>query len=453
MPATANGKPGRETTVGILFFVALGLLGVFTILIGDIPVFKQTWSFDVLFDDVGGLEKGQDVLYAGGQVGKIREIQSEETKIRVILDIQKGLRVYRDGVITIEEKSALGGMRVAITRGTPAAGTLAPGDEVQGKGLNTLTTQIKDAAQKISRLADTANDALSSLKEGKGTLGKLWSEEAVYNDLKAAIADLKETSANFRSITRKVDGGEGILGQFVNDNESRDNLKDILASWKNVSKKLESGEGALGDLVMNPDTKKDFKETLVKFKEFGNSVTKLKTFLGTSYTSVPEDHYTVTKIYLRLEPREDRYYLIGGSFFRIQDSSPLTTPRTMLDDELIGKVDVQIAQRFLDNNAMTFRGGFIEGKPGLGLDYATTCYGNPFVATLEGRASWDDSRIHEAYDPFLLRAKVDMTFYKYFHLMVGVNSLTERPRGMYGIGFEFQDQDLKYLLGAMGTGR
>ena len=80
MPAASGGKAGRATTVGILFFVALGLLGVFTILIGDVPIFKKTWTFYATFEDVGGLEEGQDVLYAGGQVGKVKDIINEPTQ-------------------------------------------------------------------------------------------------------------------------------------------------------------------------------------------------------------------------------------------------------------------------------------------------------------------------------------------------------------------------------------
>lgn len=449
---SANGKGSRDTTVGMLFFLTLGLLGVFTILIGDIPLFKRTWTFDALFDDVGGLEKGQDVLYAGGKIGTVKEILTEPDKIRVHLEIRGNVQIYRNSEITIEEKSALGGMRIAMTRGTPGGGVINAGEAMTGKGLFTLTTQIKDAAQRISRLSDTANETLASVRDGKGTLGKLWTQDELYEEIRTAVSDLKETARNFRSISQKIDEGEGILGELVNNPESKRNLREILASWRNISRKIEQGEGAVGDLIMNPDTKQEVKTAITKVREFGESVTKLKTFIGTSYAVVPDDKYSISKIYLRMEPRSDRYYLIGGTFFSIRDASSLTTPRTMDDDDPIGKFDAQIAQRFMDNR-MTFRGGLLEGKIGAGLDYATTYKGMPFVVTLEGRQAYDDERIHEAYDPFLLRLKTDLTLWKYFHVMAGVNSLTDRPSGMYGVGFEFQDQDLKYLVGALGTGK
>jgi phospholipid/cholesterol/gamma-HCH transport system substrate-binding protein len=448
----ADGKGSRDTAVGMLFFLTLGLLGVFTILIGDIPLFKHTWTFDALLDDVGGLEKGQDVLYAGSKIGTVKEIVTEPDKIRVRLEIRGDVRIYRNTEIMIEEKSALGGMRITMTRGTPGGGSISAGEAMTGKGLFTLTTQIKDAAQRISRLADTANETLASVRDGKGTLGKLWNEDTVYDELRTAVSDIRETASNLRSITRKVDLGEGVLGELVNNSESKQNLKEILASWRTISRKIEQGEGAMGDLIMNPDTKQEVKTAITKVREFGESVTKLKTFLGTSYTAVPDDKYSMAKIYLRMEPRADRYYLIGGTFFSIRDASRLTTPRTMEDSDPIGKFDAQIAQRFMDNR-MAFRGGLLEGKIGAGLDYATTYRGMPFVVTLEGRQSYDDNRLHEDYDPFLLRLKTDLTLWKYFHILLGVNSLTERPRGMYGIGFEFQDQDLKYLVGALGTGK
>lgn len=449
----ANGKTSRDTAVGVLFFATLGLLGVFTILIGEVPIFKSTWTFDTLFDDVGGLERGQDVLYAGSKIGTVKAIETRPDRIMVRIEVQGDITVYRDGIITIEEKSALGGMRVTITRGTPAAGVIRPGETLEGKGLSTLTTEIKDAARKISKLSDTANEAMASVRDGKGTLGKIWNEDELYVDIKAAVADLKETAKNFRAISAKIDGGQGILGELVNDEGSRANLKDILASWRNISKNIEEGKGAVGDLVMNPETKREVKEAIVKVREFGESVTKLKTHIGLSAVSVPDDKYSISKLYLRLEPRPDRYYLIGASFFSIRDASRLSTPRTAADeDDFIAKLDAQIAQRFMDNR-FTLRGGLLEGKPGLGVDYLTTFKGSPLVFSLEGRPAYDDSRIHEDYDPFLLRLKADLTLWKYFHVYAGVNSLLDRPRAMVGVGFEFQDQDLKYLVGALGAGR
>lgn len=449
--ATPPLKRHRETLVGALFFAALGLLGFFTILIGDIPIFKSTWSFDILFDDVGGLETGQDVLYAGSKIGTVKGIITRTDKIVVRVEIQSDVKVYHDAAIVIEEKSALGGMRIAMTRGTPAGGIIRPDDVMIGKGLATLTTQIKEAAQKISRLADTATDTLSSVKEGKGSLGKLWTEDALYDDLRTAVSDIREAARNFRSVGEKIDQGQGILGEMVNNEESRENLRSILKSWKDISDKIVGGEGAVGDLVMNPETKKEVKETITKLKDVGDAFTKVRTFIGVNTVAVPDDHYSVSKIYLRLEPRPDRYYLIGGSFFSIQDRSPLSTPRTMEDDEYISKIDLQIAQRFMDNNRMTFRAGLLEGKPGAGLDYLTSVHKLPLMFSLEGRGSWDDSRIHEAYDPILLRLKADLTIFKHFHLIAGVNSLLERPAAMVGIGFEFQDQDLKYLVGTLGA--
>ncbi len=188
----ANGRPLRETAVGGICFATLGLLGVFTILIGDIPIFKSTWTFDVLFDDVGGLERGQDVLYAGSKIGSIKEILTETEKIRVTLEISGPVVIYRDAEILIEEKSALGGMRVSMTRGTPKGGTIKRGEAMTGKGLSTLSSEIKEAARKVAKLSDAATEAIAAVNEGKGTIGKLWTQDDLYHDLKTAISDLKE---------------------------------------------------------------------------------------------------------------------------------------------------------------------------------------------------------------------------------------------------------------------
>jgi phospholipid/cholesterol/gamma-HCH transport system substrate-binding protein len=82
------------------------------------------------------------------------------------------------------------------------------------------------------------------LRAGRGTAGKLLSDDALYNDTRAAIADLRASAEkingvadDFRSITNDLQAGKGTAGKFLKTNsfmtmpEAR--LPDLILRPKN----------------------------------------------------------------------------------------------------------------------------------------------------------------------------------------------------------------------------
>ena len=65
-----------EAVVGIFMLAVLALLAYFTIVISGVDVMKgrETASFDVVFDSVGGLKEHDNVMYRGTKVGRVEEI-------------------------------------------------------------------------------------------------------------------------------------------------------------------------------------------------------------------------------------------------------------------------------------------------------------------------------------------------------------------------------------------
>jgi len=70
----------------------------------------------------------------------------------------------------------------------------------------------------------SARSGTSGPEEGKGTLGKLVNDDALYTDMKSAMASLN-------GIMKKVERGEGTLGKLVNDDSlyftAKDSLKKV----------------------------------------------------------------------------------------------------------------------------------------------------------------------------------------------------------------------------------
>ena len=55
--------------------------------------------------------------------------------------------------------------------------------------VNDFATSGTDLAQRLSKLSDEINDIVKNVKEGKGTVGRLFNDESLYNNLNATIRD------------------------------------------------------------------------------------------------------------------------------------------------------------------------------------------------------------------------------------------------------------------------
>ena len=57
------------------------------------------------------------------------------------------------------------------------------------------------------------------LNEGKGTVGKLYKDEEIYNRANALVAKFDATTARLDRVIAKVESGEGTVGKLLYDEQ------------------------------------------------------------------------------------------------------------------------------------------------------------------------------------------------------------------------------------------
>jgi phospholipid/cholesterol/gamma-HCH transport system substrate-binding protein len=68
---------------------------------------------------------------------------------------------------------------------------------------------------------------VSQVGAGKGTLGKLVKDEAIYNDARTAIARFNTTASRIDSVVAGAQRGEGRLGKLITDDQLYSNLNNL----------------------------------------------------------------------------------------------------------------------------------------------------------------------------------------------------------------------------------
>ena len=187
---------GIFVLVGILFFIG-GIL-----MIGNLhETFKNKMKVVSLFDDVGGLKKGNNIWFSGVKIGTVSNLRFYGTsQVEVSMNIETKVQQYirKDAKVKISSDGLIGNKILVIYGGTPAAPEVVEGDTLGVEKTFTSEDMINTLqANNTNFLAITGDLKMitKKLAAGEGTIGKLLTDDAIYTHINAATASLQTASA------------------------------------------------------------------------------------------------------------------------------------------------------------------------------------------------------------------------------------------------------------------
>jgi len=277
MPRTRS-LAWSELKVGVLSITAVVITAVTIIMLtGGRGFFWQRYSLKTRFPNVAGLKAGSPVRLAGVEVGSVQDVDLSGEQVDVIFEVNDDFRdrITTGSMATLGSISLLGESAVDITpsrTGTPipewgyvpnGPPAMAIGDITNsaGKGLEELNAILLDVRRgrgtigklmtdeqlytELNRFVSSANELTTGIKQGKGSIGKLLNDPATANALEASLK-------NVEGITRKLSAGEGSLGRLLNDDAFARDLSSATSNINSLVAKLNSGQGTAGKLLNDP---------------------------------------------------------------------------------------------------------------------------------------------------------------------------------------------------------
>ena len=265
MPRSTRNVTLSQMRVGIFVLLAIGIL-VFLILnaSGDINPFSKKLHLKARFGDANGLRDGSEVRLAGVRVGKVDEITllppsdvPNAPRVEVLMTINSTIdgrpaneRIRSDSTAQQGSPSLLGNeMLINITPGTAVGQPVRDYAILPSSSSNTVNdfaTSGTDLAQRLSKLSDEINGIVKDVKGGKGTVGRLFTDEQLYNNLNATIRETED-------VMRQVRSGQGSAGRFLNDPALYNNANEISVSLRAIAADLRAGRGTAGRLLTDDE--------------------------------------------------------------------------------------------------------------------------------------------------------------------------------------------------------
>ena len=240
MPRTRS-LAWSELKIGLLSVVALVIASFLIFMVsGSGGLFWQRYSIKTVFSNIAGLKVGAPVRIAGVEVGSVTQLDFVGDKVEVTLEVSKEQqpRITGKSVAALGSVSLLGEGAVDIT--PESGGTPIPEwGYVRNSGTTGLLSSV---AEEATKGIEETTALLKDIREGKGTLGKLVTDDALYRELNSFV-DAAE------SVTRGLSEGRGTLGRLATNPAAAQSLERSLANLEMVTGRIRNGEGSLGRLV------------------------------------------------------------------------------------------------------------------------------------------------------------------------------------------------------------
>ncbi|MGB7842950.1 MAG: MlaD family protein [Salinimicrobium sp.] len=292
-----NLKLGIFTIVGLLIFVAaVYFIGNRQNLFGD------NSRITSVFKNVNGLQAGNNVRYAGVNVGTVKKINIvNDTSIAVHMSIDESARqlIKTNATAAISSDGLVGSMIIDIIPGEAnGSRSIKFGDTIGSISkvatadmLSTLNTTNENAALLTADLLKITN----AINNGEGTLGALIKDDSMVIDIKQSLINLRRTSGSaavtINNLNRKISkiNFEGNLaGVLFNDSIAASNLSEIIVNLNNSVKEIEemsaslnafsgeirSGEGVLNSVINDTTIVNHLEATLKNAEEASKKLDK-----------------------------------------------------------------------------------------------------------------------------------------------------------------------------------
>ncbi|MCX7675170.1 MAG: MlaD family protein [Bdellovibrionaceae bacterium] len=387
--------------VGIFAAIALAILGLMAIGVGDSPELLgggKRYHFRVA--DASGLIKGSKVKMSGIPVGVIKSIQYEGGQAKITIAVPDDYPLYASAKVRIKSQGILGDKYIDISPGNSADTQLAEGDQiliVQDMGsLDQLVGQVSQISESIKIIANNLAEAVSEDGTNRHVLGRIVRNvEKLTADISEIAADNKEQIGDIVDNLQRVTAS---LDEILNDPSPKglknrlqvamERLDNSLKNIEEITGKINKGEGTLGKLISDENTSDVIENTLDSIDVAYGGVSSLQMSLNLQSQYLAEMNAARTTVGLLIEPGPDRHYFIGitddpAGVVDITETKTTvgnSTTETREERRYLSKTQFNLwfGKTFYN---LTVRAGLIQSSAGVGLDYSF--WGDRFVFTTE----------------------------------------------------------------------
>jgi phospholipid/cholesterol/gamma-HCH transport system substrate-binding protein len=264
-----------ELRVGIFVLVGLFILGAGIFYVTAPGILGPKYGLKTYLPEVAGLSNGAPVRLDGVEIGNVESVKivprtkdkvpDRRKNIEVDMRVDKKFREYilTDSTASLVTEGLLGNRYLNLTRGVTGV-PIADNGEVPGseeKAMKEVVERSAEVLGNLNALSDDIRQLIQGVKEGKGSLGKLLTDEQAYNHLNSILAKGDVMVSN-------IQAGQGTLGKLVVSEEMYTKVDTGLDNVNVILADVRAQKGTIGKLMYDPSLFDQAKKALTN----GNAV-------------------------------------------------------------------------------------------------------------------------------------------------------------------------------------
>ena len=285
-----RGENKRSVIVGIFVFIGIAILvtGILT-LGGQQKKFVKAIQLKTVFDDIGGLQAGNNIWFSGVKIGTVRKINFYgDAQVEIIMNVEEEVVEFirKDSKATISSDGLIGNKIIVIYGGTTMAPPVEDGDRLESV-MPLDTDQMMETLQvnneNLVEITGNLKNLTSKLAEGDGMVGAALTDSLLAENFRAIVNNLNQTSENtkrmiaeLQSFTAKLNQEGNLFNDLVTDTTMAADLKQTMESFRQaaanseemtqklteITGKFDDPNNSMGMLLNDPEFAQSLKSTL-----------------------------------------------------------------------------------------------------------------------------------------------------------------------------------------------
>lgn len=225
-------ETGNKLRLGIFvsISVTLFILGIY--FIGERQqLFSGTFHISSIFKDISGLQIGNNVRFSGINVGVIDDIQQiTDSTVRVDMMINDDTKKFikKNAKAIIGSDGLMGNRIIIITPGTTGQKAISEDDVIatlQPVTVDDILIKLKVTSDNAANITSDLSIIMASVREGKGTIGKLIMDSVLAENVDQALVNIKRGAGGFNQNMNAASHNILLKGYFKKKKNNKEDQK------------------------------------------------------------------------------------------------------------------------------------------------------------------------------------------------------------------------------------
>lgn len=257
-----NKNLNRNLNLGMLVFAGLILFILGVYFIGDKQnMFGNTTKIYGLFRNVNGLKLGNNVRYAGLNVGTVKKIELKNDSlvfVQMVISDEATPFIKKDAVVSIGSDGLVGNTIIDIFQGQPQSAPIGNGDTLRAKkmvGTDDLLSSLNVTTRNVELMSQEMVKVIQSINNGNGVINTLLNGDKLSNNLKSSIAQLSMAASrtaqmidHVNAVIDDIDRPHTIIG-LAQDTSIAYKVHGIITNFEQTSKDIDKAVNNLNETI------------------------------------------------------------------------------------------------------------------------------------------------------------------------------------------------------------